>query len=154
MQNEPVIDDVFTPASLFGRLFASIADFVFVAIVLFLFSVLLDEIIPRRSMEKNSRDLFDLIFSASFLILPVLYLAVMESSKLKATLGKLITGIKVVDENSFQRISFFRALGRAVVKVISIYFCGIGIIIFVLVFSSEKKQSIHDGLFKTLVVDV
>ena len=154
MQNEPVIDDVFTPASLVGRLFASIADLVFVAIVLLLLSVLLDEIIPRRSMEKNSRELFDLIFSASFFILPVLYLAVMESSKLKATLGKLITGIKVVDENSFQRIGFFRALGRAVVKVISIYFCGIGIIIFVLVFSSEKKQSIHDGLFKTLVVDV
>ncbi len=154
MQNEPISDDVFTPTSLVGRLFASIADLVFVAIALLLLSILSDEIIPRRSMEKNSRELFDLVFSASFFILPVLYLAVMESSKYKATLGKLITGIKVVDENSFQRIGFFRALGRAVVKVISIYFCGIGIIIFVLVFSSKKKQSIHDGLFKTLVVDV
>ena len=152
MQNDPT-NDVITSPSLVGRLFASIVDFVFVGIVLLLISVLLDEIIPRRSMEKNNRELFDLVFSASFFVLPVLYLAVMESSKLKATLGKLITGIKVVDENSFQRIGFFRALGRAVVKVISIYFCGIGVIIFVLIFSSEKKQSIHDGLFKTLVVD-
>lgn len=154
MQNDPVNDDVFTPASIIGRAFASIVDVVFVAIALMVVSVLIDEVAPRRTMEKGSRELFDLIFSASFFVLPVLYLALMESSRLKATIGKLIIGVKVLDENSFQRIGFFRALGRAVVKVVSVYFCAIGVILFLLISSSEKKQAIHDGLFKTLVVDI
>jgi uncharacterized RDD family membrane protein YckC len=154
MQNESVNDDVFTPASIVGRVFASIVDVVFVAIALFVVSLLIGEVAPRRAMEKGSRELFDLIFWASFFVLPVLYLAVMESSKLKATIGKLIIGVKVLDENTFQRIGFFRALGRAVVKVVSVYFCAIGVLLFLLLSSSERKQAIHDRLFKTSVVDV
>lgn len=153
MKNEPSTDDILTPTSLIGRVFASIADFVFVAIGLILLSVLVEELSPRRSMTNSNRELFDLVVSICFFVVPILYFSVLESSKLGATLGKLIIGIKVVDENTFQRISFFRALGRALVKIISLYFCGIGIIVFVLGMSGERKQSIHDGLFKTLVVD-
>ena len=153
MTDEFTDDEVITAASLVGRLFASIIDFVLMGIVVVVISILLGEIIPRRSMDNNSRALFDLIFFLSLLIIPVLYLALMESSRLKATVGKYITGIKVVDEKTFQEITFFSALGRSVVKIISIYFCAIGVILFVLLFSSEKKQAIHDGLFKTLVID-
>ncbi len=63
MHDESVNDDVLTPTSLIGRLFASIADLVFVVMALILFSMLSEEIMPRRSMENNSRALFDLVFS-------------------------------------------------------------------------------------------
>jgi uncharacterized RDD family membrane protein YckC len=154
MQNESVNDDVFTPASIIGRIFASIVDVVFVAIALVVVSILSDEVAPRRAMTNSGRGLSDLISWASFFVLPVLYLAIMESSKLKATIGKLIIGVKVLDENTFQRIGFFRALGRAIVKVVSVYFCVIGVLLFFLLSFTEKKQAIHDGIFKTVVVDV
>ncbi|HEX8737682.1 MAG TPA: RDD family protein [Pyrinomonadaceae bacterium] len=150
--SEP-IDEVVTYSSLAGRIFASVVDIFFIFILFFLLSLFFDSFIPRSSMNKNSREFFDLISGLMFFLLPVFYFAIMESSKMQATAGKYITGIKVVDESTFQKISFVRAFFRAIIKIVSIYFFGIGLLFLIILLSNGRGQSVHDGITKTFVID-
>lgn len=77
-----------------------------------------------------------------------LYSAILESSDWQATVGKRICGLRVVDEHG-QRISFGRAVGRTVSKILSGCLLGIG---YLMVAFSDRKQGLHDQLVKTLVV--
>lgn len=83
------------------------------------------------------------------LILYWLYNALMESSSKQATLGKMAMGIKVVDESG-QRISFWRATGRAFGKWLSSLILYIG---FLMAGATRRKQALHDIICSTLVVD-
>ncbi|MDM7998471.1 MAG: RDD family protein [Dehalococcoidia bacterium] len=78
----------------------------------------------------------------------LLYFAIMESSSKQATLGKMVLGIVVTDYEG-RRISFGRALGRNLGKIISqiILFIGYFMIAF-----TQKKQGLHDMMASTLVV--
>lgn len=77
-----------------------------------------------------------------------LYNALMESSSLQATLGKLAIGAKVVDASG-NRISFGQATGRYFGKIIStlVFFVG-----FMMVGWDERKQGLHDKMAGTFVV--
>lgn len=77
-----------------------------------------------------------------------LYFALMESSNRQATLGKMVIGLVVVDEN-YRRISFARATGRHFGKFLSAIILGIG---FIMAGFTEKKQALHDTFADTLVV--
>ena len=76
------------------------------------------------------------------------YFALMESSPYQATLGKMALGIKVTDYAG-RRISFARAVGRYLGKIISSIILGIG---YLLAGFSAKKQALHDMIAGTLVV--
>ena len=76
------------------------------------------------------------------------YFAGMESSFRQATYGKMMLGVKVVDEDGF-RISFWRAVGRYFAKYLSIFTLFIG---FLMAAFTEKKQALHDMVAKTLVI--
>ena len=78
-----------------------------------------------------------LIFFFSF---DWLYYAIMESSNLQATLGKLAMGIKVTDLEG-NRITFGRASGRHFAKIISRMTAYIG---YMLAAFTERKQALHD----------
>ncbi|MFD0671876.1 RDD family protein [Cohnella sp. GCM10027633] len=81
-------------------------------------------------------------------IVMLLYKSLMESSAKQATLGKMLIGIKVTDEDG-GRISFGRAAGRHLASILS------GIILFIgfmMAGWTEKKQALHDLIAKTLVV--
>jgi uncharacterized RDD family membrane protein YckC len=78
----------------------------------------------------------------------VIYFAAMESSKLQATLGKLILGLKVTDLSG-NRISFSRALGRELAKLVSAFILCIG---FIVIAFTSRKQALHDFWARTLVV--
>lgn len=88
------------------------------------------------------------VFSFVSFIILLLYFALMESSNYQATLGKMILGIKVTDLNG-EKISFGRALGRYLAKIISWIIIGIG---FIMAGFTEKKQALHDMIASTLVV--
>lgn len=77
-----------------------------------------------------------------------LYFPVMESSKWQATLGKRAVGIIVTDING-NRISFLKALGRTLGKILSALVVYIG---FIMAGFTDKKQALHDFLANTLVV--
>ncbi|RID86535.1 RDD family protein [Peribacillus asahii] len=81
------------------------------------------------------------------IVIGILYYAGMHASKWQGTLGKMIVGIKVTDLNG-QRISFLRALGRYFATILSsILYIG-----YIIAAFTEKKQSLHDFVAKTVVV--
>ncbi len=89
--------------------------------------------------------------TALYLVLMVivwLYSACFESSGKQATLGKMAMGVKVTDLHG-NRISFGRATGRCLGKVLSGALMGIG---FIMAGFTEKKQGLHDMLAGTVVL--
>ncbi|MBI4083935.1 MAG: RDD family protein [Candidatus Lambdaproteobacteria bacterium] len=77
-----------------------------------------------------------------------LYFALLECSRIQATLGKRAMGIQVTDLGG-GRISFEHATGRYFGKYVSLAILGIG---FLMVAFTAKKQGLHDILARTLVV--
>jgi uncharacterized RDD family membrane protein YckC len=75
------------------------------------------------------------------------YAAVLEASSMRGTLGKRIVGIQVVDVAG-RRISFRRALGRNLSKMLSFLPAFIGCIA---AFWSKTRQTWHDRLAMTYV---
>jgi uncharacterized RDD family membrane protein YckC len=88
-----------------------------------------------------------------FYLLPIaanyLYFAVMESSGIQASLGKLALGIKVTDADG-DRLTFSRASLRWFAAFLSWATLCIG---FVMAAFTERKRALHDMLASTLVVD-
>ena len=80
-------------------------------------------------------------------LLVVFYFAGMESSSKQATLGKSFLGIKVVGSDG-KRISFSRALFRAIFKELGISIFVGGIMIGL----TEKKRGLHDMIADTFVI--
>jgi len=86
-------------------------------------------------------------YAANFLLW-WLYFALMESSSYQATLGKMVLSIKVTDMAG-QRISFLRATGRTLAKIISGAILLIG---YIMAAFTERKQALHDIIAQCLVV--
>jgi len=77
----------------------------------------------------------------------ILYEAVFLSGPWMATPGKKLLSIKVVDLNG-NRISFWRAVGRAAGQFLSsIFFIG-----YIMAFFTKDKQALHDLMAGTLVI--
>jgi uncharacterized RDD family membrane protein YckC len=81
-------------------------------------------------------------------LMQLVYFAGMESSSSQATLGKLALGIKVVDLHGW-RITFGRAIGRNLARILSAIILGIG---YIMAAFTERKQALHDMMAGTLVV--
>ena len=82
-------------------------------------------------------------------VLPWIYFAWMESSSKQATLGKMALGIKVVGADG-NRITFTRALGRTLGKIISGLILNIG---YYMAGATRRKQALHDKMANAYVVD-
>lgn len=82
------------------------------------------------------------------IIAGMLYPALMHSSSLQATVGKLAFGIKVTDLQG-QRISFGRAVGRYFAGWLSALILYIG---YLMAGFTERRQALHDVMCGTLVV--
>ena len=78
-----------------------------------------------------------------------LYYALMESSKLQGTLGKMALSIKVTDLAG-NKLSFGRATGRYFAKIISGLIMGIG---YIMAGFTQQKQALHDIIASCLVVN-
>jgi len=78
----------------------------------------------------------------------IIYYALMESSKYQATLGKIVVGIKVVN-NDGQGIAFSKALLRNLSKLLSAFILGIG---YIMIIFDDRKQGLHDKIADTFVV--
>jgi len=83
-----------------------------------------------------------------FLVISILYWALMQSSKRQATIGKSLCGLKVGGSNG-ERISVARALGREAAKIISSLTLLIG---FIIAAFTRNKQALHDFVASTYVV--
>ena len=77
-----------------------------------------------------------------------LYCALMESSKFQGTVGKLVLGLIVTDDQ-YRPISFGRATWRYFGHIVSTIILGIG---FLMAAFTTRKQCLHDIMAGTLVV--
>jgi uncharacterized RDD family membrane protein YckC len=77
-----------------------------------------------------------------------LYFALMESSSKQATIGKMIVGIRVCNEQQ-ERISFQQATIRHFSKYLSalIFFVG-----FLMILGDVRRQALHDRIARTFVL--
>lgn len=145
-------------AGFWKRLFANILDTIVIYVVLIiavilgvLLRALLSQLITH--MELYSwvvvYQILDVITYFLYASIAWLYCAIMESSKLQATVGKLALGIIVVDQR-YEKISFLRASGRYWSRILSLLTFYIG---FIMAGFTKKKQALHDKVAKTYVVD-
>lgn len=82
------------------------------------------------------------------LVLSGLYFSIFESSKYKATIGKRVLHISVVDYYG-DRISFSNAVARTLSKLLS-SILSIG---FIIIAFDKKKQGLHDLIARTYVIN-
>ncbi len=87
-----------------------------------------------------------IIQNGIYLLIFISYSAILESSPYQATLGKYFLGLKIWDKDG-NRISFLRAIGRAVLKVLS----ALTIIGALMIDVNKKRQGLHDLIAKTIV---
>ncbi len=81
-------------------------------------------------------------------IIGILYFPLMESSRLRGTLGKLACGLMVVDEDGRQ-IGFGRAFGRNTGKAVSALIFCVG---FMMAGWTHRKRALHDMMAGCLVL--
>ncbi len=85
---------------------------------------------------------------ALFMIVPLVYFALAESSPAQATAGKRLFGLKVTD-SAGGRISLGRAAWRQLMKTLEIASSGIT---YVIAAFTGRRQALHDMFAGTLVV--
>ncbi|TCP31523.1 putative RDD family membrane protein YckC [Scopulibacillus darangshiensis] len=81
-------------------------------------------------------------------IVAVLYFGILPATKLQATLGKLLLGLKIIDHNG-GRIGFGRAVGRYFGYILSTIIIFIG---FIMIGVTDRKTGLHDKIAGTFVV--
>ncbi|WP_436535368.1 RDD family protein [Actinoplanes sp. HUAS TT8] len=127
------------------RIFATLIDGVVLSIVLNLLGRIFDVKVPSGTL-----DLTTLSFGGSLLtaVVVLAYYIVLEGW-FGWTVGKLVTGIRVVDENG-NRPGFVSALVRTLLRLID----GIlaYLVAFIVVVNSSRRRRLGDMAAKTLVV--
>jgi uncharacterized RDD family membrane protein YckC len=104
----------------------------------------------EMDIEEYTGWMFTFMWISNIVVfaLQTLYFAIMESSSKQATLGKMVLGIVVTDPDG-KRVSFGRALGRNLGKIISSIILLIG---YFMIAFTQKKQGLHDIMANCLVV--
>jgi uncharacterized RDD family membrane protein YckC len=82
-------------------------------------------------------------------IVSISYYAVMDSSPLQGTVGKLVLGMKVTDLEG-RRIGLLTSVVRTLIKL----FSGVFLLLpWLAAAFTEKKQAVHDMVAKTVVIN-
>lgn len=105
-------------------------------------------LIAMDMAENTIVTILGVLGSIYFFSLTWLYYAIMESSKLGGTLGKLAVGAVVVDKHG-NRITFLRASARFWSRLLSAFPLLIG---FIMAGFTQKKQALHDIITDTYVI--
>ncbi|PZU27720.1 MAG: RDD family protein [Stenotrophomonas sp.] len=94
------------------------------------------------------------IYMGICILVPATYFGWMHSSNNLASLGKMAVGAKVVRSNG-ERISFWRAFLRYIAMIgLAVISCYISLLVSaIMVGVTERKQSLHDMICDTVVVD-
>ncbi|PPV06749.1 hypothetical protein XBLMG947_2333 [Xanthomonas bromi] len=153
-------------AGLWRRVAASILDSLITTFAVYLIVIPLVFVIALATTHGDSGSALDdgsalgiaiLVMSYGIgLAIPTLYFAWMQSSRHQASLGKLACGIKLVRADSNGgRVGFRRNVLRYLAyMLISVLTLGIGAIVAAFMAGmTERKQTPHDKLCDTLVVD-
>jgi uncharacterized RDD family membrane protein YckC len=133
-------------ASIRSRTFAFIIDdFLITFIVIAMY---------WESIVQNGNDVVTILTVMNEFVLQILLLKFAYQTFFVwyygATIGKIITKIRVIDYYHFGRVSIFTAMTRSVLRILSEMFFYMG---FIFAFFTESRQTFHDKLGRTLVVN-
>jgi len=135
-------------ASMRSRAIAFVIDDLLVTVIIMV--IFWDKI----SAASNDMDMMMYVMKAE-LVTPLIFLKVLYHTLFVwyygATIGKIITKIRVIDANSWQRVSIFSSFLRAVGRIFSEMFFYVG---FLVGFFNDGRKTFHDITGKTLVVNV
>lgn len=134
-------------ASMRSRAFAFVIDdFLITFLVLIVF---------WDNIGTESNDLGALLVTMNEFVWPVLFVKFLYQGFFiwyyGATIGKIITKIRVIDHDTLNRVSLFSAMLRSSARIVSEMFFYIG---FIIGFFNDGRQTLHDKLGRTLVVNV
>lgn len=110
--------------------------------------------LPVSMSDMGVMVLFETFFKTIIIVsaisygIHILYFSIWESSKFQATPGKMASRLKVVNQNG-QRMGFLQALARNFLKLLSSVILYIG---YLMVFVTEKRQSLHDKISNSYVL--
>lgn len=170
-------------SGVFRRIVAYIVDGIILTIIGFVVGKIVGYSAVSSILQAASGKAVDTqaftIYSIITLVIGIAYFVLMESSSKQGTLGKMLLGIKITDENG-GRISIVTALERYVIfnifalitsilslvqgppkasatigasTILSLISFVYYIIILITMLSSEYKQGLHDKLTKTYLVN-
>jgi uncharacterized RDD family membrane protein YckC len=134
-------------AGFWRRFAALLIDSLLVGAVAFFIGVVIGIVVGASGREEIPSGWSALVDVAT-VIGWFLYFALMESSSQQATVGKIALGIQVTDLEG-NRLTFGRALGRNLAKIISVLTLYIG---FIIAAFTERRQALHDLIASALVV--
>ena len=124
-----------------------IDTFLFMIVQVLLSVVLIGGVVATGSSEEAAGVVVFLI-NLAMIVVMWLYFALMESSKIQGTLGKMMVGIVVTDLDG-NRIGFGKASGRYFGKIVSSIILMIG---YVMAAFTERRQALHDIMAGCLVI--
>jgi len=111
------------------------------------FAVIFVHVVVRTAGDTQTIVMIVLLLLMPTLTL-MIYSALMESSRLQATVGKLVVGLHVSDMDG-RRLTLGRSAGRTIAKCLSTLTIGIG---YLLCGFTKKKQALHYIVAKCLVL--
>ena len=135
------------------RFVAAILDSVILFVVTVLMISFLEIIIPTISGEGAAIATFILTL-VGFGLATILYKPLMEASEYQGTFGKIILGMKVVNQRG-ERITMTTSFVRTIVYLVLITIPGVnivGVLGLIMIGFTEQKQGLHDIAAKTFVV--
>lgn len=127
------------------RFLAYLLDMIFLAIMFVIFAYVSEDFVENTFYYIDEQQAFYLFISV---VLCWFYFAKLESGKKQGTWGKQIMGLQVTDDKG-KPISFAKATGRHLGKIISWLVLAIG---FLVILGDKKKQGLHDKIASTLVL--
>lgn len=135
-------------ASMRSRAFAFVIDDLLVTVIIM--------IIFWENIIALSDDMEAMMFlMKTDLVMPLIVLKVTYHTFFVwyygATIGKIIAKIRVIDVNSWERVSLFSSFLRSIGRIFSEMFFYAG---FLIGFFNEGRKTFHDITGKTLVVNV
>jgi uncharacterized RDD family membrane protein YckC len=138
------------------RLLAAFLDWVIFGIPLFILDVVIFMLVTGSGIGEyfeylsgeNYHGTYEIIFTIIQIILSIWYYVYLVSSKMQATPGKAILGLKIINKHG-EKLSFWHAFGRNLAYIPSALLLGIG---YLMIAWTKKKQGLHDKIANTYVV--
>lgn len=107
------------------------------------------------TIANSGSDLTALLVVMNEFVLQVLFLKFIYQTFFVwyygATVGKIVAKVRVIDYENYGRVSLFSSIMRSFARLLSEMFFYIG---FIFSFFNDGKQTFHDKMGKTLVVNV
>ena len=135
-------------ASFWLRLAAYVLDLVVFFFLIMILAIIYASSVPNAKItEADVQKHRELIQLLGTLILTV-YNAVLEATPLQGSVGKLLIGLQVVNEDG-RRLTLGQALLRNIAKIASGLAFGFG---YLYIFLNPYRQALHDKLAKTYII--